>query len=993
MAGYGLAVEFKEYKEIDCNISEDTSVAPTFDTPGQAKFPIIYDYVGNKETAEPIKNKFIYIFQKHSDGNAYLNREMKGTSGGKLDLYDISDWENADSRDVKSRGFPRIYFDENSLKNGSLYYFCISRIQWSKERLKVVRNQLKAGNCKRLVKLPIHNKYASHYSDEEKRHVNYVVTESNAGYLLTEVFLTDFWHYVYDEGKGAFKTFKKDYKALEDWLKKKDNGIVRNELRALNEAIWHLCSVGTKRLDWNVIGLHIQRFFMTAHYADLASDPFISQDFLEKWRKDTYDQVFNKVENYSVYRNLLRELNPDKDKQKLDELGRHPRGQDWTDAEYWMMKFSEEKMGFYTKILKSANLLINWMIKKEFVAMQHDYVYGTEGEKSQQSEQYSEVLLAIVQTPPGRVYLYKESDNCLRILDRLKDDERNKNIMIDILGRDLSDTEITEAEALTLLAASEKSNRESSYSATILFSMRKMELGIIQMLQALAALEKPIKRYVERCYFEVVIDDISMAFINRGVANHKICAKMDNWGKTGWWKNKGVSSEADWKRYIEKRYNLKNRSISYEYRSGYIYAIDNEAKANLKKNNPVFYLDEVLEDSKKFKFINKVLDSNLLGTLVITFEVANILTAFKGLADSQDSYDRVANLLSVAGAITDFATPLAEFAGKKATSCILGAVSGILEAGMNYTLGRKRGLLNNSSAEYAYYGAAIGSLAVTVGALLGLSAATGPVGPIVVGIGIAVQLVSSLLASLFTHDDIQTWINHCYWGDSADNGKCTIPSFSNTCFVEWKNNIEVQLEAYNFLVYGFNLDFRSWLNDSVLDKDKLKGSIKVTIVPNILLENSKFKVKIWLEGYRGAKKVLVDDKIIAFDQKQFDEGGIDYIYPYVIKDINSRVKKIIFAWYNSEFELTENHGYWSMQQPVPQNKVDIIDDFGKMMYYDYQYIHIEASLDLYGNGSLVLPGKDSKVVLHKRISESHGGFIQFEAIGLDSKDCGKHEKK
>lgn len=942
MLNDGIPVQFFEYKKIKCISSEDKSAPSILDSPLGKTSPYKYDYKFDKETAQPIKNKYIYIFRKKSN-EAHLYKIFKGTSEGKLISLPV---KNDSKKAPKKAPNKSIELNKNYSNKGSFLYFCISKIEWSKERVKTVSDQLKAGYCKRVMKLPIDPEHCSGYSEEEMSHVKYLQTNNKK--LLTQVFLTDYWSYIYDEHKGILKHLKAQNRKLENWLKGKENNIPRVELKTLNDMIWKLCSVGTKKDDSNVSDLYGRAFFLKYKYIfQKSNSDFFYKETLKKSRIE-YEEALTRVKNYSVYSSLLRKLDPKNDKNKLTELGRHPGLQAWTEAEYWRIKFNEKKMGYYVEIIIFTNLIINWISKKEFIAMQHDYAYGTSKEKSKQTDDFSTLLQAIVNSADGKDYLKKESEKCLRILDKLMPNHANSEEVNNIRAKDLNESEITRDEELKLLKASEKINKDTSYLATTFFSLRKIELGVIQIFEALATVGIPLKDYVKGTAFTLIFEDLTKVYVEKGF-NHFHNAKMKNWKDSPWWKSHKVTDETSWKKYIKERHIGDPKKLEYFYKDGYIYAVELDPK--YLKGKSIEEVHDVVIN--KYDWADKAVDGkSTLMRLAVSVEVVNILITINLTSDSTNTYDKAINYLSVTGSIVDLATILSSIAKKYKLANLLSTVSIILEAGVSYAAARKRKLLNNSEAEHAYYAATAGSFLTTFGTIVGFVSKAGT--PFII-VGVVIQLISSLLASWYTHDEIQTWINHCYWGENANRGKCFIPSFSDTCFTDWKNNIPVQLEAAYNILYGFKISLQVKEDNNRIGNINYKQTC-INIIPKVILPSSKLKISIWLEKHNGAKRKFADNLIVDF-KKNKQHSSISSITKI---PKTQRIKKIAFTLSSLNSQITNVIKFMFTLSYRNDNDIKLTH---------YEYIHIEASLDLFGDNSIVLPGKDKKITLRKKVKE------------------------
>lgn len=943
MEGNGIPVQFFEYKEIKCIISEDKSAKPHQNSTSGKTYPNKYDYIGNKKTAQAVKNKYIYIFRKRSN-EVYFHKELKGTNAGKLITHNLDNWENSDNRPPIESPIKGFYLDRKYLKNGFFFYFCISKIKWSKERLKAVRNQLKAGYCNRVMKLPIDPEYCSRYSEEEKNNVEYFKKDGKN--IVTQVFLTDYWSYIYDEHKGLIKPLESQNKKLENWLKGKENNIARGELKTLNDMVWKLCSKGPKKLDSNDLKLLDN---LELKDIMLNSRSCLSDD-LHKKALAEYKEALTKVSQYNTYSSLLRKLAPQK---VVPGLGAPSKYEHWTEAEYWRVNFSKEKNKIYSKIVDNAHIVINWISKKEFIAMQHDYAYGTEEQHSMQTKDFSNLLHNIIDTAPCKNYLNELSTKCLSTLKKLNDLKGNDKIVCKIHSKDLNKSTITEDEKKKLLHFSEKVNKESSFPTTVFFSMRKLEWGTLQMLEALASMATPITTFVKGTPFVAIFEDLTEAYVKKGfssVYSAKISdfveKKTQNKKQKKKNKQKGINNYTieDWKSYVQRTYR-KEKTTKFKFfeKDGYIHAYI-EPKALKRKS-----LDEVCDFVKgEYYWAKQIKNADLLEQIVVGFEILNVILTLDLISKSNDN---TINVLSIASSIADIINALPAIQNR--LSDALWGISGLLEIGINFLSAKKKKLLNNPEAEYAYYCATVGSLTVVIGGGIKLFGSL-VTGNFILAVGIIIQFFSSIFAELFTHNDIQQWINHCYWGKSSNKGNCIIPSFSDTCFTSWKDNIQVQLEAAYNILYGFKISLQVKAEKKEdREREEYKDTC-INIIPKIILPESQLQITIWLECNNGSKRIFAKNLIVDF-KKDKQHPSISSITKVSKTEI---IKKITFTL--SKLNSNIRNRIENNFPRIYGNEINILN---------YKYFHIEVSLDVFGDKSIILPGKDKKITLHKKIIE------------------------
>lgn len=1012
MAGYSLAVQFKEYARYEYYTYDDTSKPPDYLS---GKFTELYKFIPKKSSARAIKNKFIYVFQKTSGGSAYINREMKADDQGKLEIYDINNWERETNRQVKSRNHERIYFDEKSVKNGSRYYFCISQIQWSKERIRTIINQLSAGYCKRLTPLPIHKDYVSGYTDEQKLAVEY-----SEDYLAT-VYLIDYMEYVYKadttDGTVSYSSPSLIYKFFtkremynrwldgEDDIEKTVDGkkFKRAELKALNDAIWTIVGLGNKYWD-------VTRMGYLADIANrIATLPVITANITG---------IITQWENFKKHDTYVEELEV-LDETKYRNVTSPPGRYRWTNAEAWLVNYKKEEREKYGYWQDTGKLIVKWIAQKEFIAMQHDYLYSNDDSEIEEIKDITgNIFTNIVDSNEGKKYVESIIVNTKDDLDRLK--ELYIDEIDSIYEKEVE--QISRDEQLKLLGLVEPHKKEINFWTTSFFVIRKLEIGTIKMLQAIAH-QLPAKQLEYTHFFrysqlETVMSQVQETvkinsmetlidhFPDKRYGMDIISVKHDAFEK-GYYKNK-YGDLGRWEENVTARLNKKFDSklkveIDFELRTfrdgDYYVAVaknivikDEVRTVSVERKRRVWRERSEVRVSVEDNDLKCFVDSNFLNDLMVGVEIVNVLWAFSELFNNSSDSEMRLDLLNLTSAILDLSASVMDRLAKKAVSelwqtvltkasGVLGLVSAAIEAYLSWSYAEEAAKLGDVDSESGHMLAMYGGISIAVGSIVALvaggTAVGGPVGTVLVIAGIALQIIGNLIASLLSQDDYENWLNFCQWGKMAGKGEEQLVHYSPVPLKDWKDNLEVQFDAYNFLLFGFKTEIRIWTEGQMGTLWLDCGKLALVITPNYLNEKSQIVVSFWFEDESGKKEFLVEEEVIALNELMLNDNektapysarksfirDKGYIIPDIVRNSDGRIEKVMISWFDPEYDGIVGEMWFQYGQGLRQNNGIRREKLMEYLKDKNQKLKAEIYIDFGGNGQIIIPGtaKDGQI--------------------------------
>lgn len=375
---------------------------------------------------------------------------------------------------------------------------------------------------------------------------------------------------------------------------------------------------------------------------------------------------------------------------------------------------------------------------------------------------------------------------------------------------------------------------------------------------------------------------------------------------------------------------------------------------------------------------------DIVGNLLIGLELYNITVSLLELAESKDGYEIYANISALAGSFADLFALILGKAGNKAASRIFGVIGAAFDFHMFSALAAKRLSLNDSDAMIFYSIAAGGAFLTFAGLIFGGS-------PLIVA-GIIIQIIGTHFARLFTDDDFQVWINHCYWGDNAKTDSNIITDFSPVPLKKWYKNLDVQLEAFSTIAYSFKAEVKVW-KEMTYPLIPECGTLAIVITPKYINENSKLYLSLWLEkgGNRDEPKVLVEfarDRLVALNEnmltdeqksdtpelkKKMIEEGKGYIIPYIEKSPAGNIRKLAVSWYDPDY--IDHPGIHNFQvfpdsNPHRFRYHGIKRDGLRTLLIDKEVkLKARIYLDIDGDGRIMIPSTMEKVGLN---DEYHG---------------------
>lgn len=1025
MGDTAIVVKFKQYYYYDFKKNRDSH---SFDLSRGELFKENY-FEGNKSFAKVIENKYIYVFQRASNGDARINHELKAGDQGKLVSYDIKNWKSGKERQVKARNLNRILLDEGFIRKGGRYYFALSQIRWSKKRIEEITRQLAAGNCKRLLNLPVHKEYNNGVNEED---VSY-----DEDYTVT-VYLRDYLEAAYKEGPTVKDENGNDKKLFlrpsfiyhyeirknqyNDWLMGSDSiesgmagkKLSRNELKAVNDAIWDLVGSGTKYWD-------LKRMMYAVGVA-------VSSSIVPLW--PAIKSFWEKLKKHDVYVEKLRVFDEDEYGEVSFETKRH----ELTEAEVWQVEYERKQFELYDKLEKIAEEFVIWISQAEFIAMQHDYLYSESDDDKALIKDISGTIFKYISTCNiGRLYLDQLVTEIINDLDSIK--KRYVDMISSIYSKNID--KVSQDDEFKLLEIVSKDKNETSFWTTSFFVLRKFELGTIKVLEAFSPI-LPSHGFTFMDFFrysqheevlskidEIVklnlMDTLYEAIPDKRFRRGVVSVPLDSFENEWHYKNKYKDLDT-WREIkaqeLEKKLkkNKVDGVIDFKIEDDFACIFVKKQGAEVTFDKAMKLDKEKIKISKEIelhdkKMLGTIVDTTLLDTIGDGFEIINVMFAIQEMFDNKSRYESITDVMNLSSAILDLvATVLARKAAAETgktltkaalstTAFALGSISGILEGLVSLRYSKECAKLGDTDAEKAHLVAAIGGFTVAIGSAIAIFTSGGPVAWAIITIGIILQVGGTIVAAIVEQDDNQLWINHSHWGKNNLTASAVKVDMSPILLKDWKYNLAAQLEAYYFIKYGFSTQIKALVETPFGGSSYPYGRLSFIIEPKCLSEKSKIYISLRLDDEKGNQISLIEDKIIALDESMLSERERGFSFDrkrkivndrgYVLSDVSrsgNYTRAIMLTWYDPRYPTEE---YWFSYEKglAANNRVEFevkgegVNEKGLLDYLSLPYMRLkgEVYIDYTGKGNVFIPTKDKNGEIRKyEINE-----IIFEAWKRD----------
>lgn len=941
---------------------------------GNAKYQCLPFLSPDFDDSKQIARKYIYIFGDANSSKIVLQYEYFSENDRYYKVYDRGEnQELNNSRDKSSNSTQAVMLPLDSHGNVPNYFFALSGIKLSVERIRQIETQLqRRRKSSRTISVPImktkrdYEKYEEDYLEACRNYEDYVLRDRELEKLIKERgafsqkgFSGKEYHYITYISRRYKANNWNDYK-YKDITWDPEQGKSRNII-FLTDYADHISGLNSdytsyynKFVTFNTYDKKnkkkVKRFKLK-YLSDRIREVFYSEkhsDFIDYSvyaRPHEFNSILEGTERLEIYeerergfKEIERYLSKiNKPKKKLEKGMENPDF--WNACDEWTHNYLKEEYEHYEKFIKLAIIITAWMRSDSFHSVMFDYFfYIEENDRVNFNSLLSNIISSLGNCQPGLDFIRESVTDSDYQLNKLPELDK----MLNDWAKYIKKGGASEEQQKKLLYSLYDQLEEKAWFSTLFFTVRKTYNDLLAEVLTTcipATVDVKItKRILEKLVLKTVfIDGLSIPTYETYLKTAKgPMSRMKYENKVANFKSERVKAYSS---ANELMINGQPVEIGFVEENGHIVT---------KKVNAEIYV--VKEKSKLGKyFIKENLDKVTRG-----IELCNVVISVKSLLVSENESEFIYNSIDTTGSILDFLLTIKDVK-------VIGLASGLIDSLLAYNDAQEALNRGNSISYISNSIASLAALAGGIGAAVGATAL-----PFTIAVGI-LYAGGKIIGDIFYETELESWLSHCYFGKNyggnvADKLIDAQPPWSPVKFEDWDDDdLDLQIDTLNHLLLGY--DFELCLYTNNIERPEIgrvvyssAAAIKVKLdTRKFYRKYSYFMISIWFEDDTGNRQDVVDSKIIKLDNKSSEDSYIDSHYS--VNERKSACFEILLYDLIEGNKLPNYLGYGDMSSKIEYNGLNrILTGSSK-----YKYLFVATRFDLHGDERLFFPRDKFKI--------------------------------